>query len=180
MATHDQADADFRARLLHQAEHAVRRLAFNHNVPTEIADEASHTLRCQFLKRFRAPADWEGVKFPQSYLNEAARNAVCRAYRRAKSRVKLRYSPELPEEAQRLFHPPDSLRERRFSYEEIMAKLAGGMKALTPTELKVMDLVRRGFTTKEIRLVLGISATDVYAHLSNARKKIRKLWRDSA
>ena len=59
--------------------------------------------------------------------------------------------------------------------EELVAPLSGSLsskyKDLTPAEIKVVDLLRQGKTSKEIAALLGVSTSSVSFHRYNIRKK---------
>ena len=164
-----------RGRLIQQAERTLRDIAYHVGAPPLGADYAIHRLRRLLAKRFRNGGGLEGVGFLQSYFNEAARSALRSAFKRARS-----WLPA--SEAGHLFAIPPALCRRRFSYEEIMVKLAEVLKAISPSELKVMDLARRGYTPGLIAITLGMTADSVRAQQSTARRKIREIFRrrDSA
>ena len=50
-------------------------------------------------------------------------------------------------------------------------KLSAKYKKFSPTEIQVADFIRHGKTTKDIALLLGISARTVEGHRKNIRKK---------
>ena len=53
------------------------------------------------------------------------------------------------------------------------AREGGGLAALSPRELQVLDLLRAGKTTKEIAALLHLSARTVDIHRANMKKKLR-------
>jgi DNA-directed RNA polymerase specialized sigma24 family protein len=165
-----------RKELVGQAEATLHRLARDMKLPGDVVDEAIDLLRGQVLHRFRSCKDWDQVKFPDAYLQTAARRAILRALHRAKRRGRLKPPGSLPADPKVL----DALRKPNVTYGEIMAKVAKGMKMLTPTEFEVMNLVLRNYTLTQIALTLDLSAGAVYVHVCNARKKMRQIWNDSA
>jgi len=44
--------------------------------------------------------------------------------------------------------------------------------SLTPTEIRMANLIRHGRNSKEISLVMGLSLRTIYNHRKNIRKKI--------
>lgn len=180
----DDHDAvEFRTRLLHQAAHAVARVAHANGVPEAVTTEAEELLQCQILHRFKVPEDAESIRFMSSYLNEAARNALRRAYRRRQRRVKLRlFSDVDPAEVEKYLEIPKGLEKPRRSYEEIMSLIDEALKSVTPTEMQVFKMARRGCKARIIGKTLGISTGAVHTHLSIVRKKLREIFRrkDSA
>jgi DNA-binding NarL/FixJ family response regulator len=171
----DRDSLKLRDRLMRQADYTLRDIAYHLAVPPVVTDYAIHLLRRRLAKRSGKAVGLEGVGFPQSYLNEAARNALRGAFKRAKKRLP-------PPEGERLFAVPPALCRRHLSYEEIMVKLADGLKAVTPTELKALDLLRRGYTPALIAITLGMAVDSVRAQLSTAKRKIHEIFRrrDSA
>ena len=50
--------------------------------------------------------------------------------------------------------------------------LLGRFSKLTPTEIQIADLIRRGNTNKEIAQLLNLSTATIAAHRQNMRKKL--------
>lgn len=160
-----------RRELVDQAEATLHRLGRDMKLPGDVVDEAIDLLRGQVLHRFRSRKDWDQVKFPDAYLQTAARRAILRALYRAKRRGRA-----LPADPKML----EALRKPQVTSGEILAKVAKGMKVLTSTEFKVMNLVLRNYTLMQVALTLDLTAGAVYVHVCNARKKMRQIWNDSA
>jgi DNA-binding CsgD family transcriptional regulator len=53
-----------------------------------------------------------------------------------------------------------------------LQKLTGAYSRLTPTEIRVADMIRSGKTTKEIAGLLNVSEGTVEGHRNSIRKKL--------
>jgi len=50
--------------------------------------------------------------------------------------------------------------------------LSGDLSKLTPAEIQIADLIRKGKTTKDIAKLLKLSPTTIATHRQNIRKKL--------
>ena len=69
-----------------------------------------------------------------------------------------------------------SARRARFPAQDLLKRL----RELTPQQLRVLDLIRRGLLNKQIAYELGISETTVKVHVSEILRKLRVMSRTKA
>lgn len=181
MVAGDNKNGDFRDWLVKQAMAAVRRIANRLGASQEVVEDAIDILTVLFLKKFPTASAWESVQFPAAYLNQSARHALWRAFRQAAKRKRLLlWGAMNTEEVEHAFLPPTELRQRDLTEDEIWDKVRRGLEALTRSERRAIGYQARGFSASLIARFLETSIQTVYTLLSTARKKLRKIWRDSA
>lgn len=164
------AQGDFIEWLVKVGILAVERVGQRYRAPFDVIEDARDILTDQLAHRFPSLDEWSTVRFPDSYLQQAARRALWRAFARARRRRSIQLTAP----------PPTELREPQCSREEVFEKIHRALRSLTPGELKAVRFAHQGHSMAVIARFLDTTVETVYTLLCTARKKIRKIWHDSA